>query len=110
MAIATDERADKKAQQVARANAHRPSFFVHDSRARNSVLALGERGSSLTLGKRPMTAHSLLSWVVVGNVQGVRSALAAGADANQKDERGYSAMHLAVSHRRKDIIPVLIAA
>jgi len=57
-----------------------------------------------------MTAHSLLSWVVVGNVQGVRSALAAGADANQKDERGCSAIHLAVSYRRKEIISVLIAA
>jgi hypothetical protein len=44
-------RSEKEAQQVARANAHRPSFFVHDSRARNSVLALGERGSSLTFGK-----------------------------------------------------------
>jgi hypothetical protein len=52
--IATRMRlARNKAQQVARANAHRPSFFVHESTVRNSVLALGERGSSLTLGKVP---------------------------------------------------------
>jgi hypothetical protein len=51
----------EKAEQVARANAHRPSFFVHDNRARNSVLALGERGSSLTLGKM----HRVLSFVTI---------------------------------------------
>jgi hypothetical protein len=53
---------NKKAQQVARANAHRPSFFVHDSRTRNSVLALGERGSSLTLGKEMTALARLTNW------------------------------------------------
>src|SRR5258708_10935119 len=40
-----------KAEQGARANAHRLSFFGHDTYARNPVLALGERGSSLTFGR-----------------------------------------------------------
>jgi hypothetical protein len=46
-----NELTEKKAEPTAKANAHRSSFFIHDSRARNSVLALGKRGSSLRLGK-----------------------------------------------------------
>src|SRR5688572_24085792 len=57
----------KNAQQVARANAHRPSFFVHDSRARNSILALGERGSSLTLGKTVPFVYSFSFVAVIGS-------------------------------------------
>ena len=53
-------------QPVARANAHRPSFFEYDSYARNFVLALGERGSSVTFGKMPTPArYKFLSLLTV---------------------------------------------
>jgi hypothetical protein len=51
MSWKADYKSEKKDEQGA-SNAQRPSFFAHGSRAQNSVLALGERGSSLTLGKR----------------------------------------------------------
>jgi hypothetical protein len=42
----------KGADPATRANAHRLSFLDHDSYAPISVLALGERGSPLTMGKQ----------------------------------------------------------
>jgi len=56
------------------------------------------------------TAQSLMSWVVVGNVAGVRGSLAAGADPSTKDEMGRPALHEAVLHRKMDIVSLLIAA
>jgi ankyrin repeat protein len=56
-----------------------------------------------------MIAHSLLSWVVVGDAEGVKAALKDGADPNQKNESGISALHLAVSYRKMEVISMLIA-
>lgn len=54
------------------------------------------------------TKESLLSWVVVGNIDGVRGALQAGADPNQPDERGDTPLHHAVWARREKMIRLLI--
>jgi ankyrin repeat protein len=55
------------------------------------------------------TADSFLSWIVVGNLDGARGSLQAGADPNQKDEMGISALRLAIRSRRKDLIALLLA-
>jgi hypothetical protein len=55
-------RAARKAEQGARANAHHSSFFGAYFPARISVLALGERGSSLTLGKEARMHSKLEDW------------------------------------------------
>ena len=49
-----------------RANAHRPSFFAHESHARNSVVARGERGSSLTSGTARMLRLPAHGFIIVG--------------------------------------------
>jgi hypothetical protein len=79
----------KKAQQVARANAHRPSFFAHDSRARNSILALGERGSSLTLGEDSHDALVVILCDRHGRLPGRRYGLRSipGADVHPASRR-----------------------
>jgi ankyrin repeat protein len=55
------------------------------------------------------TAESFLSWVVAGNLEGARGSLHAGADPNQSDEMGNSALRLAIHSRRKDLVAILIA-
>lgn len=54
------------------------------------------------------TPESLLSWVKIGHVEAVRSALAAGGNPNQKDEKGFAALFHATAHRRKEVIELLI--
>jgi hypothetical protein len=51
----------QKGQQGATANAHRRSFFAHDSRIQILVLAPGERRRSLTFGKEDASETRLAS-------------------------------------------------
>ena len=76
---------EERAEPGARANAHHPSFFAHDSHARISVLTLGERGSSLTFGKNNRMKILRLILILFMSISGVIYAASNDVSAVMSD-------------------------